>query len=277
MQSLSLNEEGQSSVLSSIALPVIHIDTKGSDIGRNERIPATVRIESASGLLPNDSTTFTHQVGIKVRGASAVSYPKKSYSIEFCDSMGEEVNVSLFGLRSDGDWILDAMYIDHSRMRNRLCTDIWNAYNRIPHKAQEPKALNGTRGVFVEVSLNGEYNGLYCLTERIDRKQLKLKKYKEVCRGVSYKAATWNNLMGWCAYNPEAKKETLLWNGFEAEYPDVLEEVCWGYLQEFLEFISPDYTSDERFASEIESFVHLENVIDYSQDLKDHLENEMFD
>jgi hypothetical protein len=70
--------------------------------------------------------------------------------------------------------------------------------------------------------------------------------------------------MGWCAYNPEAKKETLLWNGFEAEYPDVLEEVCWGYLQEFLEFISPDYTSDERFASEIESFVHLENVIDYT-------------
>lgn len=259
MQSVSLNEEEQITTL-----PVIHIDTKGASVGREERTLAVVRIESNGGQLLNDNTSFTHLIGIKVRGASAASYPKKSYSIEFCDSMGEEVNVSLFGLRNDDDWILDAMYIDHSRMRNRLCTDIWNAYNRIPHREQEPKALNGTRGLFVEVFLNGQYNGLYCLTERIDRKQLKLKKYKEACRGVSYKAATWNNLMGWCAYDPEVSKETLLWNGFEAEYPDVVEEVCWGYLQEFLEFISPDYTSDEQFASEVETFVHIENVIDYT-------------
>lgn len=264
MQSASLNEEEQTTTPFSTTLPIIYIDTKGESIGRDERTPATVRIESVSGQLPNDSTTFTHQIGIKVRGATAASFPKKSYSIEFCDSMGEEVNVSLFGLRSDDDWILDAMYIDHSRMRNRLCTDIWNAYNRIPHREQEPKALNGTRGLFVEVFLNGQYNGLYCLTERIDRKQLKLKKYKETCRGVSYKTVTWNNLMGWCAYDPEASKETLLWNGFEAEYPDVVEEVCWDYLQEFLEFISPDYTSDEQFASEVETFVHIENVIDYT-------------
>ena len=259
-----LNQEGKTITSSSTTLPIIYLDTKGETIDREERTPAVICIESIRGQLPNDSTTFTHQIGIKVRGATAASYPKKSYAIEFRDSMGEEVDVSLFGLRSDGDWILDAMYIDHSRMRNRLCTDMWNAYNRIPHREQEPKALNGTRGVFVEVFLNGEYNGLYCLTERIDRKQLKLKKYKEFCRGVSYKTATWNNLMGWCAYDPEAPKETLLWNGFEAEYPDVVEEVCWDYLQEFLEFISPDYTSDERFASEVETFVHIDNVIDYT-------------
>ena len=263
-QCAPLYEGEGTGALSSVTLPVIHIDTKNNTIGREERIPAVISIEDAEGRLPQGLSTFTHQAGIKVRGKTAASFAKKSYAIEFCDSMGEEVDLSLLGMRSDGDWILDAMYIDHARMRNRLCTDIWNAYNRIPHSAEEPKALNGTRGIFVEVFLNGEYNGLYCFTERVDRKQLKLKKYKETCRGVSYKAATWDNLMGWCSYNPEASKETLLWNGFEAEYPDVVEQICWDYLQAFLEFISPEYTSDEQFVSEVESYVHLDNVIDYT-------------
>ena len=249
---------------SSVSLPIIHIDTKDNIISREERTPAVIHIEDIEGRLPQGLSTFTHQAGIKVRGKTAASFAKKSYAIEFCDSIGEEVEFSLFGMRNDGDWILDAMYIDHARMRNRLCTDIWNDYNRIPHSTEEPKALNGTRGIFVEVFLNGEYNGLYCFTERIDRKQLKLKKYKDACRGVSYKATTWDNLMGWCSYNPEASKETLVWNGFEAEYPDVVEQVCWDYLQGFLEFISPEYTSDEQFVAEVESYVHLDNVIDYT-------------
>lgn len=257
-------EEESKSVHSSATLPIVHIDTKDIAIGRQEHTSSVIRIEDSEGRLPGGLSTFIHQAGIKVRGNTATSFAKKSYAVEFCDSAGEEVDISLFGMRSDGDWILDAMYIDHARMRNRLCTDIWNTYNRIPHLIEEPKALNGTRGIFVEVFLNGKYNGLYCLTERIDRKQLKLKKYKEACRGVSYKAITWNNLMGWCSYNPEASKETLVWNGFEAEYPDVVEQMCWDYLQKFLEFISPDYTSDEQFVSEVESYVHLDNVIDYT-------------
>ena len=177
-QCVPLYEGEKTSTLSSVTLPTIHIDTKNNTIGREERTPAIIHIEDAEGRLPLGLFTFTHQAGIKVRGSTATSFAKKSYAIEFCDSIGEEVEFSLFGMRNDGDWILDAMYIDHARMRNRLCTDIWNAYNRIPHLAEEPKALNGTRGIFMEVFLNGEYNGLYCFTERIDRKQLKLKKYK---------------------------------------------------------------------------------------------------
>lgn len=250
---------GHHNIVPSVILPVIHIDTKGQEIRRDERIQAIIRIEDTAG-----DSSLTHLAGIKIRGATSTAYPKKSYAIEFCDSMGGEMDVALFGLRSDDDWILDAMYIDHSRMRNRLCTDIWNDYNRIPHSDVEPEALNGTRGVFVEMFLNGQYNGLYCLTERIDRKQLKLKKHKNTCRGLSYKATTWDNLMGYCSYNPYTTKDTLVWNGFEAEYPDEVKYVCWEYLQEFLEFISPQYTSDERFAAEVESHVHIDNIIDYT-------------
>lgn len=243
-------------------LPHIYIDTDEAVIGQEVRTPATITIVSAAArdsiLLPS------HPVGIKVRGKTAAQYPKKSYSLEFVDSTQAETDVSLLGMRSDDDWILDAMYIDHARMRNRLCTDIWNAYNRIPHHAQEPEAINGTRGTFVEVFLNGQYNGLYCLTERIDRKQLKLKKYKDEHRGVSYKAVTWDNLMGYCSYNPQAPVNSLLWNGFESEYPGETSKAGWEYLQEFLEFLSPDYTSDEIFADGIHQHIHLDNLIDYT-------------
>lgn len=245
-----------------IALPLIYIETGGNSIDRDERTPATISI-----IYPSDKDSIMlspHSIGIKVRGKSAAQYPKKSYSIEFVDTNQQETDVQLFGMRSDDDWILDAMYIDQARMRNRLCTDLWNAYNRIPHQNEEPTALNGTRGIFVEVVLNGEYNGLYCLTERIDRKQLKLKKYKNGHRGVSYKADTWDNIMGYCSYNPHAPMETLLWNGFESEYPGEVSNAGWEYLQEFLEFLSSDYTSDEFFATNINRYIHLDNLIDYT-------------
>lgn len=243
-------------------LPHIYIDTEDAIIGQEVRTPATITIVSAT---TPDSILFPpHTIGIKVRGKTAAQYPKKSYSIEFVDSTQTETDVLLLGMRSDDDWILDAMYIDHARMRNRLCTDIWNAYNRIPHHAQEPEAINGTRGSFVEVFLNGQYNGLYCLTERIDRKQLKLKKYKDSHRGVSYKAVTWDNLMGYCSYNPQAPINSLLWNGFESEYPGEISNAGWEYLQEFLEFLSPAYTSDDAFANEVHQHVHLDNLIDYT-------------
>ena len=246
----------------STALPLLHIDTHGSTIGKESRTAAT--LTNVSPSQPDIPLLTPHTIGIKVRGKTAAQYPKKSYSIEFVDSAQNETDVQLLGMRNDDDWILDAMYIDQARMRNRLCTDIWNAYNRIPHHAQEPEAINGTRGTFVEVYLNGEYNGLYCLTERIDRKQLKLKKYKDDYRGVSYKATTWDNLMGYCSYNPQAPTETLVWNGFESEYPGEASQAGWEYLQEFLEFLSAAHTPDEQFAAQVHQHIHLDNLIDYT-------------
>ena len=246
----------------STALPLVYIDTHDTPIGRESRTPATMTIvasaEADSLLLP------PHPIAIKVRGKTAALYPKKSYSIEFVDSSQQETDVSLLGMRSDDDWILDAMYVDHARMRNRLCTDIWNAYNRIPHSDNEPKSLNGTRGTFVEVILDGEYNGLYCLTERIDRKQLKLKKHNGTQRGVSYKAVTWDNIMGYCSYDPYASTESLLWNGFELTYPDTPSTAAWQYLQALLEYLSADHTSDATFTDEIHRHLHLDNLVDYT-------------
>lgn len=43
-------------------------------------------------------------------------------------------------MRSDNNWILDAMAVDRARMRNRVSTDLWLAFSTKPyHAAYTPK------------------------------------------------------------------------------------------------------------------------------------------
>lgn len=245
-------------------LPLVNLDTHGKPIIKDERTSCQFTLFDPLCRLPEQQAIFSHLSGIKVRGASASTYPKKAYSVELQDENGEETDASLLNLREDGDWILDAMYIDHARMRNRLCTDIWNSFNQVPHQKKEPEAINGTRGYFVEVILNQQYNGLYCLTEKIDRKQLKLKKYDEHYRGVSYKANTWNTLLGDGQYEANAPLYGLEWNGYESEYPGEADQAGWEYLKNFLEFCSPRYTDNTTFAQHITQHVDLNNIVDYT-------------
>ena len=130
------------------------------------------------------------------------------------------------------------MAVDIARCRNRVSPDLWNDFSIAPyHKEFEPKMINGTRGEFVEVILNGNYHGIYCMTERVDRKQLKLKKFEENpenIRGVLYKSAQWGYevFMGFDQSTGrypgtqvrEYNNLSETWGGWEMQYPD-LEDV----------------------------------------------------
>lgn len=127
-----------------------------------------------------------YHADFKIRGASSINYPKKSYAVKLRDAEGNSIDRKLLGLRSDNNWILDAMYVDLACMRNRVCTDLWNDFSVKPYYAdREKKVRTGTRGKFVEMILNGRHNGIYCMTEKMDRKQLKLKKVRS-CSRVYY-------------------------------------------------------------------------------------------
>ena len=140
----------------------------------------------------SDKTT-TLKAKIKWRGGSTNSpnKHKRNYKIKFYE------DVSLFGLRSDNNWILDAGQADLFRLRNRIATELWNDMAHKPYYYyQEPNVLTGVRGKVIEVYLNNEYMGIYCLTEAMDRKQLKLKKYDKLTgtiHGGLWKATDWGN------------------------------------------------------------------------------------
>ena len=196
---------------------------------------------------PADSVPLAFDIDVRWRGATTLARPKKSYAVKLKDAKGEKLNHSFLGLRSDNSWILDAMSIDKARMRNRISTDLWNDFSTTSYiRAFEPTALNGTRGQFVEVFYNHRYQGVYCMTEKIDRKQLQLRKFKNgEMRGVLYKTNKWNTLV---ATSPVPTNAQSIWNGIEISYPNLEdgEPVDWSQLLQIMDFLTNSSASELR-------------------------------
>lgn len=132
-----------------------------------------------------------------IRGNTSRTYPKKGYklSLKKQDNKGNVVEdkKSLFGLREDDEWILNAMYSDDSKIRDKFSADVWNSFGSSVRDYPDMKL--GTDFVYVEVFFNQEYWGLYGLMEPIDSKQLKLDKSEEPGLGdYSYKSITPQNI-----------------------------------------------------------------------------------
>lgn len=215
--------------------------------------------------------------GFRIRGASAANYAKKSYAVKLYDANGQSKEVAFLGKRSDNNWILDAMAVDKACMRNRLSTDLWKDIHTQPYYAQfEKKKIRPyTRGEFVEVFLNGEYHGLYCMTEKIDRKQLRLKKSSgDTIHSSLYKAEQWGYevLFGHelgdptmpgkapAYYDNQSDKWTHQW---ELKYPDVTkgEKIDWGPLYNAVNFCAT--STDAEFENGIASYLDLPVLRDY--------------
>lgn len=188
----------------------------------------------------------------KYRGASSSNYPKRSYAIKLRDENSNSVDRKLLGYRSDNNWILDAMYIDLACMRNRVATDLWNAFECKPYYAdREKKVRTGTRGKFVEVILNGQWWGLYCMTEKMDRKQLKLKKFvpaslsttgENEVHGVLYKSNQWTYevFMGHESNDDNENKQVIYPHKKVSDYKNILGQETWCEY----EFKYPDYEDE---------------------------------
>lgn len=221
------------------SLPIIHIQSEN------------ISTEFSNGHFlfydPADSVPLAFDIDVRWRGATTLARPKKSYAVKLKDAKGEKLNHSFLSLRSDNSWILDAMSIDKARMRNRISTDLWNDFSTASYiRAFEPTALNGTRGQFVEVFYNHRYQGVYCMTEKIDRKQLQLRKFKNgQMRGVLYKTNKWNTLV---ATSPIPTNTQSIWNGIEISYPNLEdgEPVDWSPLLQIMDFLTNSSASELR-------------------------------
>jgi hypothetical protein len=100
---------------------------------------------------------YNGRIDIEIRGDLTATEPKKQYgfSTRQADNITNN-NVSLLGMPQENDWILNGMAIDPSMIRDYLC---FNLSRRIGEYA--------SRTVYCELILNGVYEGLYLLTEKI--------------------------------------------------------------------------------------------------------------
>lgn len=201
----------------------------------------------------------------KTRGATAQQYlmkPSLNMKLRTAD-YAEEADSALLGMRSCSSWILDAMAIDRICMRNRVAFDIWNEFSKLPYETNFG-SRNGTEGRFVEVYINDKYYGIYCLSDRINRKLLDLKKVKELddgtmqVRGVLYKSGTQSILnQNEFAYNEDYTACVVEWhNAWELSFPeDYASPEVWKPLQDaILKGSTKEY---------VKKYFFLENLADY--------------
>ena len=203
---------------------------------------------------------FESKAGIEYRGAGAMRYPKKPYNFKLYDSAGEKREAEILNIRNDNSWILDAMYLDMARMRNRVCFDLWNTFNKPYYVNEKPKAMSGTRGHYVEVFVNGEYMGLFILSDRIDRKQYQI----EPEGGYIYKAKGWTAACFLQGYSARSSNDDYYWNSaeIEQEFPDADDgkKPNFNHMADFIDFVSK--TSKSNFSQNFASRVDENSVID---------------
>ena len=145
-------------------LPVFSINTMGAQIVDEPKIPADFTI------IDDDEILYTGKMGIEIRGSSSQMFPKKSYGFETWDADGNDIDASLLGMPEEEDWILYAPYSDKSLVRNVLIYDLAREMNHYASRTE-----------FVEVNINGQYNGVYVFMEKLkrDSERIDINKLKE--------------------------------------------------------------------------------------------------
>ena len=256
--SMTIKNKDQFVVTSSITFTFLPILQLTGDFGYDYQ-EGTVSLYTPDGEIKEALTGK-----LKWRGGTTNTDDKhkRNYKIKF------DEDVQLFGLRKDNNWILDAGQADLFRVRNRIATELWNDMATKPYYAdKEPEALSGVRGQMVELFLNKEYRGIYCLTEAMDRKQMKLKKVDKntgEIKGCLYKSEGYGaSLMS--KYPDTYNNNSETWDTFEIKYPELDDtqngETDWSTLWNAINFVAT--SSDNDFKDHIAEYFDIPVIIDY--------------
>lgn len=131
-------------------IPVIRITTKNSApiVDKKNYVDGSITISDPE-LLYSDVAEFKADMGIRGRGNSTWSFPKKPWKVKL------DEKASLLGMPADKEWALLANYADRTLIRNIVAMKL----SEICGFSWTPRMRS------VEVYLNGKYQGVYTLCE----------------------------------------------------------------------------------------------------------------
>jgi hypothetical protein len=126
-------------------------------IKSSDEIVDSPKRKASLTIMRNDSSIYTSNIGIELRGAiSQMLYDKKSYGFELRDANDKSLAAPLLGLPKNSAWVLHGPYGDKTLLRNTVAYKISNDIGRYAARTQ-----------FIELEINGEYLGMYVLMEKI--------------------------------------------------------------------------------------------------------------
>ena len=134
-------------------IPKLSIETNGNTIVNEPKVPVTYQVWLQDELIQEGNA------GIEYRGSTSYRlFDKKSYGLETWDINGEDMDVPLLDFPEEEDWILYGPYSDKTLIRNVLLMELARELGHYAPKTE-----------FIELDLNGEYQGLYVFMEKIKR------------------------------------------------------------------------------------------------------------
>lgn len=190
---------------SSSKLPIVVINTNGQSIPDEPKIMADMGIiyngPGNRNYMTDPFNNYDGKIGIERRGNYSASLPQKPYAIKLIDGLWNQVDSSLIGMPAEHDWVLIANYNDKSFARNVIP---YHLFDEMGHWAP--------RTQLVDVVLNGEYQGIYILAEKIKRDANRVDIatlnptdifYPEITGGYMLKFDYWNSTDSWLLnYSP---------------------------------------------------------------------------
>jgi hypothetical protein len=157
---LTLNAQ----TLTQTNLPIIRLKTNGATIPNEPKMDAEMQViwqpTSATNNVNDTAYHYNGRIGIELRGTTSLSsgWPKKSYSIELRNAVGADSAFALLGMPKESDWAFTGFFYDNSMIRDAL---VYHLGGKI--MAYAPRFR------FVELILDGNYQGIYLVTEKIKR------------------------------------------------------------------------------------------------------------
>jgi len=143
-------------------LPIVKI-TSDEEIVDEPKVPGRIQIiwngDGNMNSSADPANEYDGNIRVELRGQSSqFFFPKKNLGFETVDVDGNDIDTSFLGFPAEEDWILHGPYSDKTLLRNVLAM----------HLARE-MGQYASRTRFVEVLVNGDYQGVYVMMERIKR------------------------------------------------------------------------------------------------------------
>ena len=166
-------------------IPVVRIQTAGGAgiYDKENYVKGRITIFDPEKLY-SDVDQFSASMGIRGRGNSTWSWPKKPWKVKL------DEKASLLGMPADKEWALLANYADRTLIRNIVAMKI----SEICGFSWTPRMRS------VEVYLNGEYQGVYTLCEhkKVSKDRVNIDKkndfYFEIEESMDEKTVWWTSM-----------------------------------------------------------------------------------
>ena len=236
---------------SSSNLPLVIINTPN-----NQNIPDEPKLQASMKIIDNGLGNINHLtdfpnaynklIGIEQRGSTSGGFPQKSYGFETRNTDGSILDTIILGMPMEHDWILYAPYNDKTCLRNNITYDL---SSKMGHFAAKSKLC--------ELVVNGQYQGIYYLMEKIKRDQNRVDIAKllptdnsgdELTGGYIFKIdkTTGNSNIAWTSNYPAADGSPI---NFQHHYPtyDVITPQQNAYIHSYVDSFEnalngPNYT-----------------------------------